>query len=373
MASNQQSTQGDEITRVDRRTGVWVSPRGQRAWMNSASQLAYGTLTESVLREAFSAEEPKTQAIPKPTDKEREKSQETIQEILKTDPSLLYGEKVYLEGYEMQITSLLNVEDLPHLRRDVEVRYQRPDLTEYSDHKELSQLTLIGEVNIPTIQESRKFLKQKFAATIEEATELNLKKNEEKILAAKRQVLLLKREIVHKQEYAKQQEQALEQLKKNPHSLSRFLTDLGEIKTHPLVEDAYISTGGRVIVLTKMLHKQARTSGKVTKEEMGKFKLIYDYRKLDCPAFKAFNLTYEWDSYDHPNISAGTICTGGNSEEMQQMLRNFQIVELTDFLIVFCSTLHHRGGGNDPYTDPYEWMDGKHKRQEEVFIDKKAL
>lgn len=128
-----------------------------------------------------------------------------------------------------------------------------------------------------------------------------------------------------------------------------------EIATHRKVEWAFLSTAGDIVVQTKMLYATGpRNNTENLKKEVGRFAFLFN--PIDHN-IRAMNLDYDYNGHRHPNLNSDGICKGGNSTEMDDLLKTGRFYELVDLMVLFFSLFPHDSGS--PYVPHRTWLAGK--------------
>ncbi len=148
----------------------------------------------------------------------------------------------------------------------------------------------------------------------------------------------------------------------SPETLEALYAHLALLKKHAFVEEVGFTNKGLGIKTTMIRGKSPNSNRQVN---VGQF-LITFYLGSDNATWyvEAENLTYRYGSYDHPNVSDGGICFGGNDDEVGSMLTAMDFMTLLDFLVEFLGTLVHEDEDDDrnPHIDPSDWMLERRRR-----------
>lgn len=140
-------------------------------------------------------------------------------------------------------------------------------------------------------------------------------------------------------------------------TLKDIEAELAAIKRNQKVADAYISTQGHLIVITKMLYALDTTGKENKKIEIGRF--VFN-TPLTGKNVRAFGLDYvAEDEHSHPNLRGSSICWGENATELKSISDSGQLYELVDLLIIFFSLYPHDGGS--PYIDFDSWLEERER------------
>lgn len=155
-----------------------------------------------------------------------------------------------------------------------------------------------------------------------------------------------------------------------------LINQIKSTKKHSLVDTAYITKTGHIIVKTKSLKAIINTKDvrfleyiKGINLDIGKFVFHISYHGdtwrffsadnidwgcCDCHGYDNSDHTHR-DYYPHPNIKdSKAVCFGSNENDAYAMWRMGQIYQLVDFMITFFSTFPHDNGS--PYIGYEQWL-----------------
>ncbi len=138
------------------------------------------------------------------------------------------------------------------------------------------------------------------------------------------------------------------------------------IKNHDKVVDAYLSEGGKIIVLTKNL--KAVQGEKETGLELGRFVISIGYGEHRGIAIN----NRDWicrGEYGSPYLNRTSTCWGINDKEVEEMHKRGKVFQLTDFIITFYSLFPH--GGGTPHIDADEWLEERKRTENDSLIERK--
>lgn len=148
-----------------------------------------------------------------------------------------------------------------------------------------------------------------------------------------------------------------------------------KIKKNKKVKEAFLNTDGRVVVITKPLFYIQ--NGKVTKKEIGRFMFVFDMNYINENGIRAYNLDYgyygseeeeeEYVENYHMNVNSdGGVCMGDQHLDFLNLLKQFEIYLLTDYLIEFLSIEHSETA--NPYISAQTFFEHKKPLQEPIKI-----
>jgi hypothetical protein len=147
-------------------------------------------------------------------------------------------------------------------------------------------------------------------------------------------------------------------------NLADVESSMQEVLKHKKIQDVYITKIGSIAIVTKMLYKlDPKTQKEDESVEIGRF--VIDLMPSDDAWYiSAWNLDYVDEcGYSHPNINSFSVCLGEHENEIR---KSTDLYMIADFFVVFLSQFPHDSGM--PFTDPFEWLDTKHKREDAVIL-----
>lgn len=126
---------------------------------------------------------------------------------------------------------------------------------------------------------------------------------------------------------------------------------LEELKTHKLIEKAYLSLGANLVVITKPTFAIDRNTGQETKMPMGRWMFIIGTsNRASLYGTYVYNLDYAVFHGNGTNFAFHHFsCWGGHEEELANIFRTKDYLSLVDFLINFKCLFPHddrQGMGN---------------------------
>ena len=210
----------------------------------------------------------------------------------------------------------------------------------------------------------QKEVNNKFLASLGKYQNRELENIDNMILEYKQSIDNHKKEITLKLNYIKDY-----QLKKATYKMVKPDLNLllKQLNNHTMVNEAYISEYGNLIVLTDNLISIDPTYNKVTHHELGRFTIRLQLS--DSLRINVMNRDYEANGYAHPNIDNSSICWGNNKKDIADLTSQGDLYLLVDFIIRFFSTFPHQS--DNPYINYEDWMDERNSTSNSSYMEPK--